>query len=519
MSAHEMALLLDEDPMSVDGSIQGIQGIDDMGGMEGIEGMDGIEDMGAMATMGSAMALDDVDLFGDPVMDGVGALAVLPSRPLPSMPLQQRLDELRARGCCQAITWSRQGTIASLSKDAMSVELRSLRCNPDTTDWELSEPTTWSPPSQTPLPPSANPPAPVPLASAVAPFVHLAWAPTQNPDLAVVDALGRITILSFHITVNQTYPVRRWDTDVVDDLHAVVGCYWLALGMPPNKQARPSFLLCTFALAGLSLLTLSAQYHLIHGPATKHQSEYRYEHQLYPAFGPYHPNPAKSAFLCVTTNGSLKLFFTQNNARLEETAIELESVTSSDDLITHASLCSDKREWPSIPPTLPPSHAVRLSYCHLTRDATDTLLIALATASKQLRVVRVIIQWGLPQVDKQVPPGSVPLRPSLRESHVAVTSWIQHGPGESPLDGSMAQLSHIEILPSAPAGPSQPMAPPVVLTVRSYVPQDAASYHQDSQSIIDRWEVVSDQTQSLHQAFQQLGAKNGAAPAAPVRVP
>jgi mediator of RNA polymerase II transcription subunit 16 len=37
------------------------------------------------------------------------------------------------------------------------------------------------------------------------------------------------------------------------------------------------------------------------------------------------------------------LFFTQNNARLEETALELESVTSSDDLITHASLCSDKR--------------------------------------------------------------------------------------------------------------------------------------------------------------------------------
>jgi mediator of RNA polymerase II transcription subunit 16 len=44
----------------------------------------------------------------------------------------------------------------------------------------------------------------------------------------------------------------------------------------------------------------------------------------------------------VTTNGALKLFFTQFNGRLEDTEIELESVTSSDDLITHASLCSDK---------------------------------------------------------------------------------------------------------------------------------------------------------------------------------
>ncbi len=151
----------------------------------------------------------------------------------------------------------------------------------------------------------------------------------------------------------------------------------------------------------------------------------------------------------------------------------------------------------------------------------DTLLIALATASKQLRVVRVGIQWGLPQVDKQVPPGSVPLRPSLRESHVAVTNWVQYGPGVSAIDVSMAQLSHVEILPSAPAGHSQPMSmvPPLVVTVRSYVPQDPSSYHQESQSIIDRWEVVSDQTQSLHPAFVQLGSKNGNAPATPVYMP
>jgi len=134
-------------------------------------------------------------------------------------------------------------------------------------------------------------------------------------------------------------------------------------------------------------------------------------------------------------------------------------------------------------------------------------------------VVRVGIQWGIPQADKQVPPGSVPLRPSLRESHVAVSSWVQHGPSESILDASMGQLSHIEILPSAPAAQNQPVSPPLVLTVRSYVPRDASPYHQETQTIIDRWEVVSDQPQSLHEAFQQLGAKNSAAPATPVRLP
>lgn len=130
--------------------------------------------------------------------------------------------------------------------------------------------------------------------------------------------------------------------------------------------------------------------------------------------------------------------------------------------------------------------------------------------------MRVHIQWGLPQVDRQMPPGGLTLRPSLRESHVAVTRWLQHGPGESALDASMAQLSHVEILPSAPEGPGQ-IAPAVVLTVRSCIPNDASSYHQECQSIIDRWEVASDQPQSLHSAFGQLGS-NGAGPVPPVRI-
>ncbi|KAK4128203.1 hypothetical protein N657DRAFT_638626 [Parathielavia appendiculata] len=442
MSAQDMSLLMEDHAMSVDG---------DIGNLDVMQGLDGMEVMGAMdgmESMGSAMALDDVDLFGDPVMDDPlgGPLGAPSPRSFPSKHLQQRLDDLRTRGCCQTIAWSRQGTIASVAKDAMSIDLRFIRCNPDTTEWELSEPASWSP------------------SSSAAPFVHLAWSPSVSPELAVLDAHGRITVLGFSIANNQPYPARRWESDVVDDLHAIVGCYWLPLGMAQNKP-----------------------FYVSHGPAIINQSEHRYEHQFHQAFGPWHPNPAKSALLCVTTSGSLKLLFTANSQRPEETAIELESVTSSDELITHASLCSDK----------------------------NTLLIALATASKQLRIVRVQIQWGVPQVDKQVPPGSVPLRPSLKESHVAVTSWFQHGPGESALDVPMAQLSHIEMLPSVPAMQAQPMSHALVLTVRSYIPQDGSPYHQNGQSIIDRWEVVNDQPQALHPAFEQLGSKNGAASAPP----
>ncbi|KAL1843023.1 hypothetical protein VTJ49DRAFT_3337 [Mycothermus thermophilus] len=417
MASHDnMALLPGGDPMNV---------MDPMQGMEGMQGMDGI-----------AMSLDEVDLFGDPVMNN--PLDALPTRPSLSKPLQLRLEELRSRGCCQGIAWSRHGTIASISKDGMSVELRFLRSNPQTADWELSEPSSWAP---APSAPSSSPSGSASPVSTSAPFVHLTWAPSSNPDLAVIDALGRLTLLSFHFSINQTYP----------------------------------------------------QFHLIHGPAIRtqsdrNQSEYKYEHQIYPAHGPFHPHPGKSAFLCVTTNGALRLFFTQINGRLEETSIELESVNSCDELITHAALCSDK----------------------------NSVLIALATASKQLRIVRANINWGLPPSDKQVPPGGVPLRPSLRESHVDTASWAQHGSQEPAAEAlSAAQLTHIEILSSAPAGHGQPLSPPVILMVRSCVPPDGSLYGQDCQTIIDRWEIINDQPQSLSPAFQQLGTKPSTPPAMP----
>ncbi|KAK3694565.1 mediator complex, subunit Med16 [Podospora appendiculata] len=396
----------------------------------------------SMHAMDASMALDDVDLFGDPVMDNTMDLPVRPAPP--SKQLQQRLDELRARGCCQGIAWSRQGTIASISKDRRSVELRFLSCRPGNGVWELSAP----------FPSSVHP-----LTPPAAQVVHLTWSATSSSELAIIDDVGRISIMNCSITINKLHTVRKWDIDPVDDLHAVVGCYWLPL-IPPNRQ-----------------------YNIMYGPAVWNQTEYRYENSLTPAYGPFHPNQGRSALVCVTTNGLLKLLFSQNNNRIEETALEIESVTSSDDLITHASLCSDK---------------------HM-------LIIALATASKQLRVVQATIGWNLPSADKQAPPGSMTLRPTLNERHVAVTSWLQHGPSESPLDASMAQLSLIEMLPSAADRATSVVVSPLVLTVRSHLPLDNSPYNQECQSIIDRYEVLFEQQQNVHSAFDQLGPKHNSA--------
>src|SRR3569833_2138314 len=145
--------------------------------------------------------------------------------------------------------------------------------------------------------------------------------------------------------------------------------------------------------------------------------------------------------------------------------------------------------------------------------------IALATASKQLRVGRAAISWGLPQSEQPVPPGSMPLNPSLHAKPVAVTSWYQPGSSESSLDAAMTLLSHIEMLPSALTTPPDPVwSPPVVLTVRSYIPTANSSYDQEAQSIIDRWEIVAEQSPALHQAFEQLGSRSAQAPPPQVRL-
>jgi mediator of RNA polymerase II transcription subunit 16 len=83
----------------------------------------------------------------------------------------------------------------------------------------------------------------------------------------------------------------------------------------------------------------------LNGPAVKDGTSYRYEASQAPVFGPCHPSHTKSAFVCVTANGILRVLWPQNNGKYFETNTELESIVSSDDLITHAAICPDKSKY------------------------------------------------------------------------------------------------------------------------------------------------------------------------------
>ena len=154
------------------------------------------------------------------------------------------------------------------------------------------------------------------------------------------------------------------------------------------------------------------------------------------------------------------------------------------------------------------------------------MFVALATSSKQLQVVQLSLNWGLPPPEsmKGIPPGNITLNPTLKDRHVAISSWLPGGNSDSHLDAAMTELSHIEMLPTYLDQPSKNTFPPIILTARCHVPPATGPYGQQGpqevQTVIDRWEIVFDQAQSLHPAFEQLGSRrNSAGSAPPVRDP
>lgn len=140
----------------------------------------------------------------------------------------------------------------------------------------------------------------------------------------------------------------------------------------------------------------------------------------------------------------------------------------------------------------------------------------MATASKQLQVLQVAIQWGIPPDNmKGMLPASQTLNPTLRERHLVVSSWLPGATSDSQLDASMTQISHIELLPTGIDTVNKAYFPPLIFTVRSFVPTADTPYNQETQSIVDRWEIRMDDPQALHSAFENLGSRRNSVGSAP----
>lgn len=256
----------------------------------------------------------------------------------------------------------------------------------------------------------------------------------------------------------------------------------------------------------------SLQLNLLYGPAVKNENNnnYNYDTSSIPSNPPYHPYPGRSAFICITTNGLLKLFWFSQNAKIDETTLGLESVTSADDLVTHAAVCSDYKSM---------SFLNKYPKTKVANLVDKCMFIAVATTSKQIRVVQVLVNWNNPKQEN--PQQALPATgfqfsaPTMLQRHVALTSWFQPGSSSSHLEPSMTKISHIEWLPGVPVMATRSFSNPVVLTVRSFVPPPNSPYGQESHSVIDRWELLMEQREALHPAFEKLGSRRNSSGNAP----
>lgn len=176
---------------------------------------------------------------------------------------------------------------------------------------------------------------------------------------------------------------------------------------------------------------------------------------------------SRSAFVCVTRSNQLKLVYQQTNQLWSEVMLELGELTSSSDVITHASF----------------------------GDAPNQLFLVTHDASKCLRLYRVNILWNpMPGGSHHGIPSSV--NPVLRVSHVQLLDHV------IPQSQTAAELSQILVQPPAMGADK---AHTSIIALFTCLPDDQQMGHQASErgSIIAKWELKQSEV-VLHEVFKTL---------------
>lgn len=109
------------------------------------------------------------------------------------------------------IAWSRLGCIAYVSHDGLQVVVRHLICSPADGKWSLSE---------------EYPQHHIVQHHIGQRLLHLCWNEIGS-DLAVLDASGRVSILTINAALNNLAVSRQAIADPSDDGAQVVGMMWL----------------------------------------------------------------------------------------------------------------------------------------------------------------------------------------------------------------------------------------------------------------------------------------------------
>ncbi|TGZ79690.1 hypothetical protein EX30DRAFT_372724 [Ascodesmis nigricans] len=203
---------------------------------------------------------------------------------------------------------------------------------------------------------------------------------------------------------------------------------------------------------------------------SKEDGEYKYQSTVFKPLGPFHPVMGKGAAIGISRSGIIRLWYVEASGKYQECASELENLGIMDDTFTHASI-----SW----------------------NNGKNVLLATYTASKQLRLYRISIDWGVPipsSTDK-----APPVFPTAPKIHVERIRDLHHiKPLHSSIGNTEPQLSHIAVLGPAPQiSANMPMVPTVMCVF------SGKNDNQEYYTAIARWDLKN-VTESIHPSFEQL---------------
>ncbi|KAI9686670.1 MAG: mediator complex subunit [Bogoriella megaspora] len=395
------------------------------------------------------------DLFGDsePAQNDLFGEneAIQISQPSSSIPkpVIDRLEEIRIGGCCSKIAWSNSGAVASILPGGRRVVLRVFQRNVRRRSWDFGEE----------LPLSINPTPEAPR------IVHLSWN-MSGSILALMDACGRVGIFSSSGAIGKLQQVRNHEQDDEDDSSKIVSCYWLPL---------------TYHQGFIRYIK----------SATKSASTgaWSYQSVLDRTPGPFHPWEGRSALVCLTESGKIRLLYDTPNGWAEK-SIDLGAASYSDEYITHASFAPDKE---------------------------GKLLLATHSASGQCEVFAMRINWNERRQNIQGQQQVVGVDPQMLTTHLNTVPAF--APYQSILDPqdpqsvanfrdtSLAQLTHLEFLPGTFERNWQERKPAQLIAIFSHVRNIGNSNQAvDDFSILSSWDI-NISTPSLHPAFKDINPK------------
>ena len=313
---------------------------------------------------------------------------------------------------------------------------------------------------------------PTKLSPDLPPLTHLSWN-QSGTILAVFDACGRIALYGNSGAFGRMHPFRNSAQDDEDDLSRIIASSWLPI----------------IIMKGMAMYIRSATRFEETGGWSFHTDYDRTP-------GPCHPLETKSALICLTMSGKIRLLY-DANPTWSEITLDLGIAKTCDDLLTHASFAPDK---------------------------DGRLLLVIHTISRQLHLFELRIIWnetkqsirGQPVVTGVDPiieaspltiiPFFAPLQTNIDQSNLAaMTDWR---------DMSMARLTHLQLLPASFNKSWEQRTCPLLLAIFSYTRNGNRPdpVPQDDFSVISQWELLTQQP-SLHPTFNELNSK--AQPAKP----